>query len=150
ENGIVNYAYTERMPNGEIVNLTAEMAVWYVRCTLEEVNQALNIETKEVNRSDVGQIHDFFNEMNSEEIECFKIKQAKLSIASLPWYPPVNENADDSDKVNLLDSIADRFAKKTAKSKKEHGGSDRSNWNILKNAGYKNNIVYLDEKMDNY
>ncbi|CAJ0763851.1 935_t:CDS:1, partial [Entrophospora sp. SA101] len=60
------------------------------------------------------------------------------------------ENADDSDKVNLLDSIADRFAKKTAKSKKEHGGSDRSNWNILKNAGYKNNIVYLDEKMDNY
>ena len=118
ENGIVNYAFTERLSNGEIVNLTAETAVWYVRYILEEVNQALNIEIEgsnmtyveenmnimisrskrkkihhlgEVNKSDVGQIHDFFNEMSSEEIECFKIKQAKLSLASSPWYPPVND-----------------------------------------------------------
>ncbi|CAJ0910308.1 15085_t:CDS:2, partial [Entrophospora sp. SA101] len=42
----------------------------------------------EMNKSDVGQIHDFFNEMSSEEIKCFKIKQAKLSVASSPWYPP--------------------------------------------------------------
>ncbi|CAJ0649569.1 2962_t:CDS:1 [Entrophospora sp. SA101] len=55
-----------------------------------------------------------------------------------------SENVDGSDKnnmVNLLDSIADCFDKKTAKSKKEHG-SDRSNC-------YKNNIFYLDEKIDN-
>ncbi|CAJ0837674.1 13544_t:CDS:2, partial [Entrophospora sp. SA101] len=44
ENGYVNYAITERLSNGEIVNLTAETAVWYVRYILEEVSQALNIE----------------------------------------------------------------------------------------------------------
>ncbi|CAJ0895594.1 852_t:CDS:2 [Entrophospora sp. SA101] len=54
-----------------------------------------------MNKSDVGQIHDFFNEMSSEEIKCFKIKQAKLSVASSPWSTLTNEELAFDDDLNV-------------------------------------------------